>query len=249
MTAVHSGNAGDIIYCIPTFRYLGISKLILNINGDFYPRTHLRGRLAVSLLPLLESQKINAAIQGGFNSNEVDYNFDEIRKNQFNTASKHLIEIPAEYFGAEINPYDSFLEISNPIKDVKIVINFTDRWLNTNFDINYLLSNIQEPIAFIGHDDEYTKLLGRLKKWNIFHYKTNDLLHAARVIAGADIFIGSPSACFAIAEGLKCPRILSVCPESPAVRACDNNDNAVNVMTDKDLIKAKQFIINKINME
>jgi hypothetical protein len=47
------------------------------------------------------------------------------------------------------------------------------------------------------------------------HYKTKTLLEAARVIAGADLYVGNQTATHAIAEGLKKRIILEVWPEGP----------------------------------
>jgi ADP-heptose:LPS heptosyltransferase len=47
------------------------------------------------------------------------------------------------------------------------------------------------------------------------HQPTSNLLEAARVIAGADLFVGNQSCCFWIAEAMKKKLVLEVWPQGP----------------------------------
>jgi ADP-heptose:LPS heptosyltransferase len=52
---------------------------------------------------------------------------------------------------------------------------------------------------------------------NLRHLECEDFLQLARVIKAARFFIGNQSFPYAVAEALKVPRILEVCPEVPDV--------------------------------
>ncbi len=52
---------------------------------------------------------------------------------------------------------------------------------------------------------------------SIKYLETNDFYELAQAIQGAKIFVGNSSMCFAIAEGLKVPRILESCSFAPNV--------------------------------
>ncbi len=239
-SAVHSGDAGDIIYCIPALKALGVNKLTINIRGDF--GTKITKTLAERLKPLLESQGFETTVQLGYNPVEYDYLLDSWRKGS-DLTNIHLAISQATAHKAKINFYENYIRniTPNPVADV--VVNWTPRYPNPEFDWKYILSGINEPIAFIGLKQEFEdfKRIGRNDK--LFHHETSNYLQVAEVIAGAKIFIGSPSSPFAIAEGLKGKRILSVCPIVPGVTAWDTNDNAVNVNTMSDLIIAKHKLM------
>jgi len=246
LVAVHSGDAGDIIYCIPTIRKLNIDKLILNARPDYDTHTGWEGCKA--LKPLLENEGIKTEIQYGFNPIEVDINFDKWRLAGYDLNNIHLAISQAQFARAEINLYDKFISIMEPKKIARIVINKTARYNNPDFNWQYLLSGINEPIAFIGTFAEFKTFERKIQNEHIFHFPTNNYLEAAQVIAGSKVFIGNQSSCLAIANGLKCKRILEVYSECPNSSAYDKNGNALEVHDFNDLIKAKHKLYEWLNV-
>lgn len=57
VSGIHSGNAGDVIYSLPTVQKLGIRHLILNVYRDPNPLRSLTEQNARALVPLLLAQE------------------------------------------------------------------------------------------------------------------------------------------------------------------------------------------------
>jgi hypothetical protein len=96
-----------------------------------------------------------------------------------------------------------------------IVVNRTLRARNEN--INYkFLKPFQDKIIFIGLYGEYVKFIEEADL-EILCHEAQTFLELATLIRSARFFIGNQSLCFALAEAMKVPRILEVCPELPNV--------------------------------
>ncbi len=110
--------------------------------------------------------------------------------------------------------YDSYDGITTALVD-KILINRTSRYQNP-FTAYFFLREHQDDLMFIGMEDEHKVFC---EQWglDIPHFKVNDFYELAVAIASCRFFIGNQSLCFAIAEGLKTPRLLEVCPWAPNV--------------------------------
>ena len=97
----------------------------------------------------------------------------------------------------------------------KILINRTSRYQNQW--INYFfLKEYEEHLLFAGLEEEAIRFC---KHWglNIPHLKVDNFLELAGAINSCRFFIGNQSMCFALAEAMKVPRILEVCPFAPNV--------------------------------
>jgi hypothetical protein len=215
LTFRHSGSAGDIIYAIPAILSQGGGKLLIkpNIPAHFYPgATHPSGQWRLSepiaqfVVSILETQpNIIAEIDKA--DQEIDWDMDEFRRSGINFQSGH---IPSYYFYVIPGFYDlSSPWLFYPKQDHQaIVVNKTTRYANR--DINYkFLNDLNELIVFVGLQDEYDSFVKDVPK--ALYYRTptgNTLLQA---IAGAKVFVGCQSLAFAIAEGLKVPRVLETC--------------------------------------
>jgi len=103
-----------------------------------------------------------------------------------------------------------------------IVVNRTLRARNDN--INYkFLKPFEGKLLFVGHEDEWIQFSKETDVDTRFH-KASDFLVLATLIRSARFFIGNQSLCFALAEAMKVPRILEVCPELPnCVPSGDNS--------------------------
>ena len=94
-----------------------------------------------------------------------------------------------------------------------IVINRAPRWQGFHFPWREILEAFGGEMVFIGLPEEhgaFEKEFGRVR-----YHRTDDLLEAARIISGAEIFMGSQSACLAIANGLRKRSVVEVCPYGP----------------------------------
>jgi hypothetical protein len=96
-----------------------------------------------------------------------------------------------------------------------VVINRTSRY--TNPIINYkFLKPYQNDIVFVGHIDEYLKFC-KENDLDVLRFEAADLFDVAFIINSCKFFIGNQSLCFAIAEGLKVPRVLEASATLPNV--------------------------------
>jgi hypothetical protein len=97
----------------------------------------------------------------------------------------------------------------------KIIINRTSRFRNHHISY-FFLKDYQDRVLFAGLPIEHEEFN---KTWNLKtdYLQVTDFLDLARHVSACKFFIGNQSMCFAIAEGLKVPRILEVCIYAPNV--------------------------------
>lgn len=116
--------------------------------------------------------------------------------------SKHVSDIPV------------FTGVGKPkMTNESILVNRTSRWLNPH--ISYMFLQQYKDVWFVGTIDEYSDFC--LQVPHAHYYKVKDFHSMAWLIAKAKVFIGNQSLAYAIAEQMKVPRILEVCPEAPNV--------------------------------
>jgi hypothetical protein len=94
-----------------------------------------------------------------------------------------------------------------------ILVNRTQRYRNPNLSYAFL-AKYASRLVFMGLPEEYREWRQEYQI-NVPHFLPKDFLEAARAIAACRLFIGSQSCCWAIAEGLKVPRVVEVFPHAP----------------------------------
>jgi hypothetical protein len=215
LTFRHSGSAGDVIYSIPAILSQGGGRLLLkpNVPAHYYPgAVHPSGHYRLSesiakfLVSIFETQPgITAEIDKA--DTEIDWDLDEFRRSGINFQSGH---IPAYYFYVIPGFYDlSSAWLFYPKQEHQaIVVNKTSRYSNTNITYKFL-NDLDQLIVFVGLQDEYDSFLKDVPK--AAYYKTPSGIHLLQAIAGAKVFVGNQSLAFAVAEGLKVPRVLETC--------------------------------------
>jgi hypothetical protein len=214
----HSGNAGDVIYALPTIKriheltgarielYLRLGQPLILSGYNSHPlgNVMLNEKMASMLIELLQPQHYIHLCK---------IHTDEI------------IDIDMDYFRAGGIPLDkgniarwcSYLTGINPIlwkpwvtvepnKDYAdtIVMARSERY--RNYTINYKFLNAYKDIAFIGVESEYKDIRKTIP--HIRWVQVEDFMQMAQIIGGSKFFIGNQSFPFSIAESLKVPRIL-----------------------------------------
>lgn len=101
-------------------------------------------------------------------------------------------------------------EISN-----SIIVNRTSRYQNEL--VSYYFLKDYDNVVFAGLEGEYWNFRHQWNLQNLKLLKVQDFLTLAGLIDRCKFFIGNQSMCFAIAEALKVPRILEICPFAPNV--------------------------------
>lgn len=233
----HSGDLGDVIYSLPTVKVLG--------GGDFFLGPDLRVPMpirekftperAALIIPLLESQNYILSAQYAKEMPEpTSYDLNEMRRllstsqpldvsPGFNLARCYL-----KFFNFDLG-HDRFkwLDVP-PVAKERVIINRSERYRDPNFRWDLILNKYRSSIAFIGLKHEHADFV---KRWGpVSRIETKNLLEAAQVIAGAELFVGNQSCCYSIAEGLKQQAILEKCPE------------ASNTLFGREMVKNKVWI-------
>lgn len=113
------------------------------------------------------------------------------------------------------NPLLTYPHFNSRQVSQSIIINRTARYQNEL--ISYYFLKDYQNLIFAGMEGEYWNFRHQWGLHHMAYLKVSDFLELASVIARCKFFIGNQSMCFAIAEALKVPRILEVCPFAPNV--------------------------------
>ena len=225
-TFKHSGNAGDVIYALPAMRALSQSrpaklflKLDVPLNG-WSEKEHPLGKCGLTaemvrrLKPLLEHQPWLAEVQI-HNDEPVDYDLDLFR-NVPNMA-RGLGNIAHWYFwlfGTSADLSQPWLAVQPPPpRGKKIALARSARYRNPGLHYGFLRS--LGEMDFVGTRAEFLEMQAVLPQ--LRHAECADFLQMARILQSARFFIGNQSFPYAVAEALKVPRLLEVCPQHPNV--------------------------------
>ena len=154
---------------------------------------------------------------------EVNFILDKFRLTD--TDNNHLILSYAQAFGLSLNPAEKWLFIEDTNIDGKIskdekheavdtiVLAFTPRYRSKNKDFwAAALEDFKDKcnITAVGTMNDFDCISGITDNF----ITCADFLELAEIINEADLFIGNPSMPYAVAEGLKVPRIVEV-PDFP----------------------------------
>lgn len=220
----HSGNAGDIVYAIPTIKAIAKNEdihLHLQINQPVKFPKHIKHPLQnvmlnqkmVSMIePLLLSQPGFKSIGVLQEKQMVDVDLDKVRDyplllDRGNIARWYFLVFPVTY---DLNKAWLQVPADKSLKNT-IVIARSLRYQAPAIDYSFLK---QYPaVQFIGLPEEFSEMKQMVPQ--IEYRPVKDFLEMASLIAGAKLFIGNQSFPFSIAEALKVNRLLEVyflCP-------------------------------------
>lgn len=122
-----------------------------------------------------------------------------------------------------------------PKRLTPVVVNRTHRYHNPHFPWRQVLQKYNGWVTFIGTHQEYIDFEKQFGKGVcLCFYECDDLLEAAQVIAGSELFIGNQSCCYAIAEGMKHRTIQETDPRCPD--CIYERDNAQYALVGSELI-------------
>jgi hypothetical protein len=229
-----SGFSGDIVW------YLGAIKQVcedmnakaaiyiwLNQPGKSYEGAdHPYGEVMVTryafdmLKPLAMHQSFVASFEP-WNGETITVDMDLLRQVIVGMPYGNLAHwIGMKFIDMQPDWSQSWLETGNTLNILegtshKIIVNRTTRFRNHNISY-FFLKDYQDHVLFAGLPIEHEAFN---KEWSLKtdYLQVTDFLDLARHIAACKFFLGNQSMCFAIAEGLKIPRILEVCVYAPNV--------------------------------
>jgi len=215
VSGIHSGNAGDVIYSLPSVRALGIRHLFLHVYRDPNPLRHLTEENARALVPLLLAQDyidrvtlVSAGVPLESVDPEcidVDYVLDRFRTQD--ALHFHLMHAHSRAVRAEIDANCPFLRVPEGAPEAgEVVLALTPRYRTLTEEFLRDLMLYFDDIVILAIPEEWRSVSGipgRVRK-------CADYLEMARLIRQARVFIGNPGLASAIAEGLKAPRIVDL---------------------------------------
>lgn len=206
----HSGDLGDIIYALPAIRHAcettrtgrRRAKLWLYHHAG-RTREAMTPERAASIIPLLEAQPYISEVH--FSPSPVHSNLNGFR-DHWRRATLAAAHLGTMGYNDDTLLDRAWLEVA-PVRIAQVIVHRSPRYHTAHFPWRELLRLLGDYAVCVGSTDEHAALC-QLAGREIPHHPTSDLLDLARVIAGADLFIGNQSSPFAIAEGLKRPAIL-----------------------------------------
>ncbi len=234
-TFLHSGKTGDIIYSLPGIKqvcskrgtkariYLRPNVVTYNnvAAGVPFEEILLTNESFEQLRPLLLAQDFIEDVRE-FGGEPIDINLDLIRQLKIGIPYGDIKRWVSYGFPEMHTTYDDiWLQFTPDPKTAalakgQIIINLTRNYRNPW--INYEFLNIfhtQWPISFIGHESEAQDFISRVPR--AIWLKCDNFNEIAAALSACKVFIGNQSAVYAVAEGLKIPRLLEISPVVPNV--------------------------------
>lgn len=219
----HSGNAGDIIYALPAIKHLagGGASLRLALGTPIsnkhlvHPLGHvmLDQRMFDMLAPLLRAQAYIRELEV-HQGEAVDFDLDVIRRAPIPHDRLGISRWYGYFLGIAPDLASPWLSVEpDPAARGRVLLARSQRYRNRRLDFRFL-SGLPD-LAFVGLREEYEDMRRQLPK--LEWLQVGDFHQLARLIAGCRLFIGNQSFPFALAEGLKVPRVLELYPLSPNV--------------------------------
>ncbi len=231
--------SGDLIATLPGIReacrrlnataeiYLWLDKHGKPYDGADHPYGGaMQSEYTCKMLkPLLEEQEYISLVKP-WEGEKIIVDLDDLRQNIVGMPYGSLHRWPfylwpdmsCDLSVRWINAFGSDFEFDEATPQYhtdKIIINRTSRY--HNHYINYFfLREHQSKLLFAGLKEERDAFC---KQWelDIPLLDVDDFLELARYIQSCRFFIGNQSMCFGIAEAIKVPRLLEVCPYAPNV--------------------------------
>lgn len=209
---IHAGDIGDIIACLPTIRAMGGGEIAITerIDGKMKGRESMKGARYEAIKPLLEVQPYIQGVRWEDAPTQYTHDFRDFRQDE--QYSENLMDWQARYLGVKASSAPWLIAMRSEISLGRAVVSRSMRYRNPGFPWNAFLHKHKNPI-FIGLREEYEDFdrnVGRAE-----YVETKNLMEAAEIIAGAEVFIGNQSAPFWIAAGLGVRIIQEGWPQQP----------------------------------
>lgn len=214
-----AGDIGDVIYLLAVIRTLGAGPHTLLLRDSGGTRGIMKQ--AVNIDRLVRAQSCIKDVRPWTPNDVVHWVSEGFRTGYRMGSTITLLEAQASHakragvIGFVEAGEHAWLDGIEPSLRSKgrVFVNRTDRYKNGTFPWRQIVDHYGSRILFSGTSEEYELFIKRFGP--VEFAPTTDLLDLASLIAGSELFIGNQSCSFAIAEGLKHPTILEVCPTQP----------------------------------
>lgn len=206
-TAFSSGDLGDAILGIPSFKALGVTHVYFASRP--WTKPGIENRLH-GITRLFEAQGITMSIH---EDEHFDYDFSTYRS--LGQLHGHQIAYrQALWVGADIDLSKPWLIAEEDKRtNGRILISRGPRWQGYWFPWRQLVNTFRSDMIFVGLDEDYHDFTQRYG--SVERIKTADLYDVAKLIQGSSLFIANQSSPNAVCEGLQKDNILEVCLHAP----------------------------------
>ena len=210
-TFKHSGARGDLLYSLPAIQALGGGSLFVNRKEKKYCAFTIDDAEMSGIVEFLKTQSYIETVED-WNGQRLDYDLDKFRELSF--ILYLLTEMYLKKFNVSFDLSKKWIETENiPVfPKAEIVVSRTARY-HAVFNWNELAPWIDRAV-FIGWDGEYKEFVEETGL-KIRHEVMGTWLDIAGTILGSKLFIGNQSMPYAMAEGMKHPRVLEECSYCP----------------------------------
>lgn len=217
MNVLHSGDLGDLIHGLSVFKAIGAVNLFVtdrSITKRIVERlpmieTLLRSQFYIRDVRIWENEPIH-------------WNASEFRQNRYGShqiiAQSHAMHYRGQGLPAIAwNPRDAWLTGIAPDwrGTGRVIIHRSPRYHTHRFPWRNIVEHCGEALLFVGYEEEHQSFCREFGE--VEYLKTNNLLETARLIAVSVLVIANQSSVLAVAEGMKHPRIVEICPWQPDV--------------------------------
>lgn len=225
-TFKHSGNAGDIIYALPTMRavlaageraqlFLRIGVLSDSVFEYPHPSGNVRLNEAMfeNVRALIEAQPYMYSCVA-FAGQQIDCDFDRFRASPLLQDRGSIARWYTYIEGVHVDLTQPWLRVPTIESGIPpIVVARSRRYRHPALCYRFLQR--YREVGFVGTADEYQDFKAAVPR--AVYLEVGNFYELAQVISAAQVFIGNQSAPFAVAEGMKIHRILEPSPLTPNV--------------------------------
>jgi len=230
----HSGNAGDVIYALPTIKriheitgasvnlYLRLGKPLVLSGYNAHPMGNvmLNQRMAEMLIALLKEQSY-ITICEIHAEQPIHIDMDYFRAGNIPLDKGNIARWCSYVTGVSPELWKPWLSVEPDLDySDKIILSRSERYRNST--INYKFLSNYPNVLFVGVETEFNDIKKTLP--NIEWLQVSDFMELAQIVAGCKFFIGNQSFPFSLAEALKIPRILE--PTFEVIDVVPEGENA-----------------------
>lgn len=208
----HSGARGDMIYSLPTVIARGGGDFKINRRYNHYFATPVDDEEMAGILEFFRTQSYLSSVEEWYGE-YLDFDLDAFRAQ--NVIMNVLTVAHLNSFMAEFDLRKPWIEVDKipaiPMAD--IIVARSLKYHDFRFQWKEMIP-WKSKAVFIGTEDEYKAFqhdTGLDIKWEM----PKTWIEMAGIIRGSKLFIGNQSFPYALAEGMKVPRVLEEFPNCP----------------------------------
>lgn len=209
------GDAGDVVYLLNLLKHIPGGPHSLGIRHSMMTKAKTADKAVLLfelLKPLVVEQDYIKEFKILSEEDQVDWASEDFRKLKHFTEGETLMQAHLNHYCALAKTYlkitgsTPWMKVTpSEISKGRVVVNLTERYRNQSFPWQKVADHYGDLILFVGLEHEHRYFCRDYRK--VEHAKTENMQQVAELIAGSELFIGNQSSAFAIAEGLKHPRI------------------------------------------